>query len=207
MDFLKKFSLAALIYLSFSSCLLAQSYEAIKESFVKSYQYEALNNYSKAIDAVKSVYSDESYDANIRLGWLHYLAGKLPESAFYYNKAVSLMPCAIEAKFAYVLPLAALGNWEQVIEQYKEILKIDPQNTTANYRLGLIYFNRSDFSSAKDFFELIINLYPMDLDTLVMLGWTNLKMKRNDEAKTIFNKVLLLMPMNASAVEGLSLIK
>ena len=117
------------------------------------------------------------------------------------------MPLSVEAKLGYVYPAAALGNWEQVISKYKEILKIDAKNSTVNYRLGLIYYGREDFTSAYKFFEQVVNLYPFDYNSSLYLAWTNLKLGKTREAKVLFNKVLMMQPNDASALEGLSLIK
>jgi Flp pilus assembly protein TadD len=42
---------------------------------------------------------------------------------------------------------------------------------------------------------------------LHMFGWTNFRMGKLNEAKVLFNKALLVKPNDASALEGLSLIK
>jgi Flp pilus assembly protein TadD len=40
-----------------------------------------------------------------------------------------------------------------------------------------------------------------------MLAWTNFRLTKYKEAKQLFNKVLLLAPNDASALEGIALIK
>ncbi|MBN2175022.1 MAG: tetratricopeptide repeat protein [Bacteroidales bacterium] len=193
------------ILLSFAS--QSQDYKTIQDAFEKSYLYDYSGDYSKAIDAMKSVYMDDSYEINLRLGWLTYMAGFFTESTAYYQKAMDLMPLSIEAKFGYVYPASALGNWEQVKNQYLEILKIDPQNSLANYRLGSIYYGNEDYTTALKYFEKVVNLYPFDYDGLLMYGWTNLKLGKFREAEVLFNKVLMNRPNDYSAKEGLTLIK
>jgi len=53
----------------------------------------------------------------------------------------------------------------------------------------------------------VINLYPFDYDTMILYAWTNFKLGKLREAQVMFNKVLLNKPKDASAMEGLSLIK
>ena len=207
MDTLKK--LFSTIFLGFIMIfsLQAQDYKTIQDAFEKSYLYEYSGDYTKAIDGLKSVYSEESYEINLRLGWLTYLAGFFTESTAYYQKAIELKPLSIESKFGYVYPASALGNWEQVKKQYTDILQIDNQNTLANYRLGSIYYGAEDYTSALQYFEKLVNLYPFDYDGLLMYGWTNLKLGKYREAEVLFNKVLMNNPNDKSAIQGLELIK
>ena len=199
---------ASLLFVVFSLSLFSQSnYTGLQEAFAKSQEYEGRGNFTDAISSMKKVYQEDSYETNLRLGWLTYLAGLFTESAPYYQKAINLKPYSIEAKFGYVYPSSALGNWDQVIGQYNEILAIDPQNTLANYRMGSIYYGRKDYSKAEKYLEKVINLYPFDYDSMILYAWTNYKLGKLREAQVLFNKVLLNKPKDTSAIDGLSLIK
>jgi tetratricopeptide (TPR) repeat protein len=175
--------------------------------FSNSYKSEAAGKYADAIKTVKEVYDDKSYEINLRLAYLNYEAGLFTESMSYYEKAISLMPYSIEAKFGYVLPAAAVGNWDKVLNQYFEIVKIDAQNTKANYRIGSIYYGRKDYANAFKYLEKVVNVYPFDYDGLLLFAWANFQLGKTKEAKLLFEKVLLLSPRDASALEGLKLIK
>ncbi len=207
MEFLKR-SFIALIMLLFSNVAAeAQDFVIKKDAFQKSYIQEATGEYLGAITSLKDVYDEKSYEINLRLGWLTYLSGSFTESKAYYNKAVTLMPYALESRLGLVLPLAALGNWTEVLAQYDKILEIAPNNSTVLHRLGLIYYGRGDFESARKYFEKVVNLYPFDYDALTMLAWTYLKLNNLREAKVLFQKALLNTPNGTSAVEGLDLLK
>ncbi|MCB9191365.1 MAG: tetratricopeptide repeat protein [Flavobacteriales bacterium] len=179
----------------------------LQAAFKSSYTKEASSDFTGAIKDLKSVYSETSYELNLRLGWLHYSAGLFTESMAYYKKAIELMPASVEAKFGYVYPAAAVGNWDQVKTQYENILRIDAKNSQAHYRLGLIFYGREEFDKALQHFQVGFNLYPFDYDFNLMMAWTSLKMGKMREAKVLFSKVLLLSPDDESALEGLSLIK
>lgn len=179
----------------------------LQTAFKSSYTKESNSDFSGAIKDLKAVYSETSYELNLRLGWLHYSAGLFTESMSYYKKAIDLMPASVEAKFGYVYPAAAVGNWDQVKSQYEDILRIDTKNSQAHYRLGLIFYGREEFDKALQHFQVGFNLYPFDYDFNLMMAWTSLKMGKMREAKVLFNKVLLLSPDDESAIEGLGLIK
>lgn len=176
-------------------------------AFSKSIELEYKGEYVKAIAPLREVYDEKSYEMNLRLGWLTYEATQYVESAAYYQKSVDLKPYSIEAKLGYVYPASALGNWDMVTAQYKNILEIDPQNTVVNYRMGLIDYNNKRYAAAYKYFEKVVNLYPFGYDALLMFAWTNFQLGRSREAKVLFGKVLLIFPEDASAKEGLSLIK
>lgn len=207
MDTLKKTAIIFFFALFSTLLLTAQNERAIVEAFSSSYTHEYTGDYPKAIDVLKRLNAESSYEVNLRLGWLTYMSGLFTESVGFYQKAISIMPYSIEAKLGFVYPAAALGNWEQVIRQYNDILRIDPKNTTANYRLGLIYYGREDYTSAAKFLEQVVNLYPFDYNATLYYAWTNLRLGKNREARVLFNKVLMIQPNDASALEGLGLIR
>lgn len=210
MEILRKLALPALLIIATAFPFrqaASQDYKVLQEAFSSSYTLEAAGKYTAAIDAIKKHYDESSYEINVRMGWLNYMAGLFTEATTYYARAITLMPYSIEARLGYTYPAAAQGNWEQVIGKYQEILRIDPSHYTANYKLGSIYYTRKDYSTAFKYFEKLVNMYPFDYDALHMFAWTNFQMGKLREAKVLFNKTLLNKPGDASATEGLSLIK
>ena len=176
------------------------------DAFQESYINEASGSYESAIDNLKSVYKEDSYEINLRLGYLCYLAGKFTESIAYYNNAINIMPYSVEARFGYVLPASSIGNYTQVLNQYEKILEITPNNSITLHRIGLIYYGREQYDQAEIYFEKVVNLYPFDYDALTMLAWTKLRLNKTREAKVLFNKALLNTPSGSSALEGLELL-
>ncbi len=208
MEFLGKkirLSIILAVFIFASANTYAQT--AVINAFKKSYALEKKGEFKKAAEELKKVYDEKSYEINLRLGWLDYQAGLFTESASYYKKAVELMPYSEEAKFGLIYPKAALGKWDEVISLYNKILANHPNNTTANYRLGLIYYGQKNYTKAYKYFNKVVNLYPFGYDALLMLAWTNYQLGKLREAKVLFNKVLMYSPNDKSALEGLNLIK
>lgn len=203
MGFLKQ--IFTIFAISASSFLFAQN--NIAKAFEESYTLEKEGEYKQAIEKIKTVYSADNYEINLRLGWLNYYAGFFTESTTYYQKSNSLMPYSIEAKFGLINSSAALGNWNIVIKTYEKILQLDPMNYTANYRLASIYYGKKDYNNAYRYYEKVANSYPFDYDATLMFAWTNYMLGKSREAKVLFNKVLLISPNDSSALEGLGLIK
>jgi len=206
METLKRSFFAASIML-LSLITFAQSDAVVQKAFKDSYTQEYNKLYGEAIASINKVYEADSYEINLRLGWLYYMNKNYTQSQTYYQKAVALKPYAVEAKLGLVKPLSVLESWDKVLQNYEEILKVDAQNYTANYWAGVIQYNRKKYEQASKLFEKIVNLYPFDYDGNHMLAWTYLNMGKNADAKTLFNKALLNRPADASCLEGLSKIK
>jgi tetratricopeptide (TPR) repeat protein len=190
-----------------SYAVKAQNEQVQQKAFSASYIAEGKYNYTEAINQINSVYSEQNYEINLRLGWLFYLSKNFTNSIKHYEKAVALKPYAIEAKFGLIKPLVVLESWDKIIKQYETILSIDPQNTIANYYLGYSLYSRKQYDLAVKYFEKVVNLYPFDYDNSILLAWTYYRLGKNNEAKVLFNKVLLMSPNDASALEGLNTIK
>ena len=181
--------------------------KTVVQAFRESYTQESKGDYTAAAKEIMSVYKEDSYEMNLRMGWLKYMGGMFTESITYYEKAIKLKPMSEEARLGIVYPASSLGNWDQVLMHYNKILEQSPAQTTVLYRVGLIYYNKGDFAKAGSYFEKLVNLYPFSYDGLLMYAWTCYKLGKLNEAKVLFNKVLLLSPDDSSATEGLSLIK
>jgi tetratricopeptide (TPR) repeat protein len=207
MELLKKIILTLIVFAFAVRVDYAQEFTKKMEAFQKSYAEEAKKEYPSAINSLKAVYDEKSYEINLRLGWLNYLAGNHNDAKMYYNRAITLMPYAVEAKMGIVYPLAALGNMSEVIAQYEKILEITPNYSIALFRLGLIYYEKRDYDKALNYFDKVVNMWPFDYDGLVMLGWTYFRLNNVREARVLFQKALLHTPDGKSAMEGLDLLK
>lgn len=207
MEFLSKKILVLIIILGVGAAIRGQSNQQMIDAFSKSYIKETAGDFKGGVDELRTVYNKDNYEVNLRLGWLSYLAGMLDESQSYYQRAISLMPMAIEPKLGLIYPVSSMGNWTRVIGIYEDILKIDPMNSLANFRLGLVYYGRNEFVKAKPLFRKVVELYPFDYEGVHMLAWTNLKLGNTRDAKILFEKALLYKPTDKSSMEGLSLIK
>ena len=203
---MKKLIIITILLLSFTG-IFSQSSTDIIKAFKTSYTLEAAGEYKKAADELKKVYSNDSYEINLRIGWLSYNSGLFDESAAHYQKALNLKPYSEEAKFGLIYPKSAQGKWNEVISLYKKILLINPKSTTANYRMGLIYYGSKNYTKAASYFENVLNLYPFDYDALLMLAWTDYFLGKTKDAKILFTKVLMNTPDNKSATEGINLLK
>jgi tetratricopeptide (TPR) repeat protein len=172
-------------------------------AFAKSYYAFYSADYGKAIKELQQAYDKNSYDVNIRLAYLNYLAGLNQESMNFYSIAEGLNKKALEPLFGYVNPAAAFGQADDVTKYYTRILEIDPQNTEANYAMGKISFQNKDYTGAKNYFAKVVKLYPFSYNGLIMLARCHALLNEKTEAKNVFGKILLLSPADKEALEAL----
>ena len=204
MEFLKKRIAIFLLLVVFGVSASAQVRPS--KVFENSYAKEAAGDYQGAINYLVGL-NGFDYHKSLRLGWLYYLSKNFDISIYYYQQAVKLRPKAVEALLGLCNPLEALSKIDQLEATYKKILAIDPMNSKINYALGNIYYYQKNFILAEKHFDLVIDLYPFDYYSNLMAGWTKYFLDKKNEAKILFNTVLIISPSNKSAKEGLALIK
>ena len=172
-------------------------------AFSKSYSFEYALQYAKAIAAINDLKSD-SYQINLRLGWLYYLSKDYVKAEQYYKKAVAQEKTSIEARFGLVLPMSAVSNWNGILLTYLEITKLDPNNSIANYRIASIFNARKDYLNSNAYVLKVLRLYPFDFDSNLLYGKNLIAQGKNTEAKKHLAKAL---EYNPQAEEVKSLIK
>lgn len=207
MGSLKTLTAGVWIILHLVAALPVRGQDQLGRAFEESYSLEGQGEYRRAAGVLREAYQSDSYEVNLRLGWLYYQAGAMNESIEHYHRAIALKPYGIEARFGLAMPYSAMGRWDDVSALYRRILETDPQNTVASYRLGLILYNKGQYDRAEPLLEKVINLYPFDYDSLLLFAWIKYRLGKTREARILFNKVLLHTPGDPSATEGLSLIK
>ncbi|MCI1186645.1 tetratricopeptide repeat protein [Hymenobacter sp. DH14] len=180
----------------------AQAQAEQSAAFSSSYSAEAKADYAEAIAPIRAIYTG-TYEQNLRLGWLYFLAKNYTAAAAHYQKAVEQRPYAIEPKLGLIKPLNALGQIDRMLTTYESILKIDPQNTQANYWTGVIFLNRKAYAPAARYFERVVNLYPFDYDSNLSLAWAYFNLGKKAEARALYTKALLIRPGDAAATAGL----
>lgn len=194
------YTIALASLMALAQPLSAQSSSEL--AFSKSYSFEYDTQYAKAIEAMTALNSD-AYEVSLRLGWLYYLSKDYQKSEAYYKKAIVSEPSSVEARFGIVLPLAALGNWNAVLVHYHDILKIDPYNSIANYRIGYIYYSRKDYANAMFYTAKVIKMYPFDYDSNLLAGKVMMAQAKNAEAKKYFSKAIEYNPQSEEAKAAL----
>lgn len=168
--------------------------QSVADAFANSYTNESNGDYAAAIKDLTAVYTESSYPMNLRLGWLYYASGDHLKSQNHYKRAIGLEKQSVEARLGYVYPTAAMENWEDVINTYEEILEIEPTNSTVNYRMGYIYFERKDLENAAKHVGRVLETYPFDYSSNYLMGQINVSQGKILEAKENLQRALYYNP-------------
>ncbi len=202
----KSITIITILVSSFSLSYSQISDEALK-AMNESVGYELYGNYSKAIESMSKIYNAKSYVANLRLGYLHHMNEAYAKSLSYYKKAINIEPESIEARLGYVNPTSALGNWDDVIKTYEEILKIDAANSTVNYRLASIYYYRKDYKKAEGYLMDVLKHYPFDCPSNALMGYIEKEMGDVPKAIEYFGLALLYSPNDPELKQQLNTLR
>lgn len=200
-------SFVVIMFVVFSVLAFEQKIDPKITAFNKSLTLESNKDYENAIKELLNVYNDnkDNYLINLRLGWLYYNYGLYNEAVIYYENATKISPNSIEAKVGLTLPLSKLEKWEEIKNIYEQILKLDPQNYTANFRLGQYYLLRGNYSEANKYLSISHKNYPSDYESNLSYGWTQYYIGNKKKAKELFLNTLMLSPNDSLATIGYNL--
>ncbi len=111
------------------------SFDEISKAYKKSYDFETIAKYDKAVAALKEVYQiyPETYTVNLRLGWLYYMNGNFANALQHLNTALEISPFSVEILNTILLVRVAQLDWSTVETQALRVISIDTMNLTANY--------------------------------------------------------------------------
>lgn len=177
-------------------------------AFEASYAFQANLEYENAFDVLQKVYPDNliNYELNLRLGWLSYMLGEFNRSEAYYTKALEIKPLSLEALNGKILPLLAKQKYNDVIKLSEKSLSISPNNSKAEYYIGVANYYLKDYVKSEKYLEKAINKFPFNLDINLMLGWTKFAMGKKNEAKVLFMVAQRNSPHNPSVITAIDLI-
>lgn len=173
----------------------------IRNAYYSSYRYEKAQNYPDAIKTMAPVTEafPDGYTANLRMGWLHYLQGGFATARGHYEKAIKVAPYSIEAKLGVMLPLLAQEKFEDVEAYCKMVIRIDPNNYTANLRLTYALRLQKKYDAAEEIALRLLAYFPTDVAFLNEFGLLKVAKNERDRAIRVFNDVVILDPENIVA--------
>ena len=177
------------------------AFDDIKESYEKSFNYEAKEKYEKAIKALQDVYNSypQTYTVNYRLGWLYYLNGKYANSLEHLETALTANTYSVEVMNTINLVYVAQEDWVKSEEQSVKILKIDYYNFYANYYYSMALKMQGKYGLAVKVNRKMLEIFPSSVTFLQELAENLFLNNETAESKTVFESILILDPDNTVA--------
>ncbi len=207
---MKRYIFIVLLIL-FVSALFSEDmqYKDIQSAYKKSYDYEIMQKYDKAIKALSDVYRNypESYTVNYRLGWLYYLNKNYSNAYTHLAKALAVFPSSVEVLNTIDLIYAATQEWSKLEANAVKIINIDYYNNYANYWYSYALKKQGKLDLALKVDYKMLALFPSSVSFLTELA-ENLYLSGSvDLAKEKFMDILILDSMNETAKYYLKLIE
>lgn len=144
----------------------------------------------------------DGYLANLRMGWLHWMNADAAHALPWYQKASRLTPGAVTPLLGIMNCSSALGQTNEALRAAKLILQVDPMNYTANAKLGELNYLRGDYAAAAAYYGKLSALFPEDIAVANGYAWSALNLGKAEEARAIFENILIVYPGHASAAQG-----
>ncbi|MBF0444795.1 MAG: hypothetical protein HQL68_04345 [Magnetococcales bacterium] len=193
--------LLLLVITIFATVTTAQADSLIADSYHESFTQEKIEDYNAAIQALMPVYEQypRQYTINLRLGWLHYLAGRYRNSLEYYRSAASAIPSAIDPKLGEAVVGLAQQNYGEVKLICYSIIKIDFYNYLANRYLAKALVGEENFVQAAAVTQKMLALYPSDISFIEQLAIIRMGQGDTATARQLYKDLWILDPNNINA--------
>lgn len=132
------------------------------------------------------------------LGLVYFMREKYESAAQHLERALKLNPAYSEARNNYGRVLIELGRYDKAIEELQKVAKDltyqDPAKAHVN--LGLAYFRRGDYSSARNQFSEAIKLNRDNCLAQTYFGRSLLEMSQLPQAATALDNAVVVCRPN-----------
>jgi len=173
----------------------------VAEAYHRSMMYERVQKLDDAIKALALVFKSypQAYTINLRLGWLHYLAGHHANSIEHYQRAIKAIPAAVEPRLGLALPLLAQQKYAEAEEVLMQVLRTDFYNYYGNLRLLAALRGQGKFEAARTVSLRMLGIYPADVTFLAQLAALESMLGDKERARNLYLSVYTLDPENVEA--------
>jgi len=125
-------------------------------------------------------------------------AGKLADAVRDYRTFLDMYPDVVQVRSNLGAALAAQGQYQEAILEYKRALSIAP-NPQISLNLARAYYKAAQFSSAIELLDNIRSSLPGDLQVVQLLADCNLRMGQNEKV------IELLKPLRRGDPDSLAI--
>ena len=142
-----------------------------------------------------------------------YQAGKVYGNFAFLTmeKLAQVAPTSVWRHLAAAEAHESQGSYSQAIQEYQEVLRLQPDRPTVHYRIGRSLMGRfwqrqsqEDIAAAEKEFEEELRLHPDNANAAYELGEMRRKSKQNEEAQKYFEQAIQHYPDFSEAQLGLA---
>jgi tetratricopeptide (TPR) repeat protein len=95
------------------------------------------------------------------------------------------------------------GGGPASVEEYREILKIKPNDFEAQYKIATVLMEEQKWEEAREGLKSLLGQYPRNIEVQNLLGWAYINSGRITEAFQTWTRSLAMDPKNISTREAL----
>lgn len=119
-------------------------------------------NLENALVAQRALALEQPEDARVfnDLGNLLVLAGELEQAEAAYSRALELDPQKVSTRFNLALLLQEVGRYRDALEQYREVLAIEPYHAWSYYQMGTLFDHWREDDLAVKYYSRAFSLDP-----------------------------------------------
>lgn len=166
----------------------------------------ARNEFENAIKILIKILSfdEDNINASTHLAYAFLQTGEFKKAESLYKKVLEKKPKDAGLLTNYALSIFEQKNESRIqdsINALKLATEIDSNNAHRYSNLGQSYFFAGDIPSAILSFEQAVRLEPKNLEFQFFLADSLLSLNKYSEAKTVFNRILDISPLNKDAKE------
>lgn len=189
-----------------ASFLISNACFANNDAWQRSYTLEAAGQYIAAAEAIEPILKQTPSNefAELRSGWLHYLAANYSRSISHYQTALKINNLSIDAMLGISLPLMAQSRWREASRYLNDVIKQSKWNYYAHTRLMTCEENMKKWQELKKHTEEVLLRYPSDATVLVYMARAQAKTNEGEKAKETYKKVLQRYPTHLEATKFLA---
>ena len=170
--------------------------------------YSGLKRDSKAVEVAMELNRLYPDDPEIL-----YQAGKVYGNFAFLTmeKLAQVAPTSVWRHLAAAEAHESQGSYSQAIQEYQEVLRLQPDRPAIHYRIGRSLMGRfwqrqsqEDIAAAEKEFEEELRLHPDNANAAYELGEMRRKSKQNEEAQKYFEQAIQHYPEFSEAQLGLA---
>lgn len=144
---------------------------------------EAISHYETIVKLDNNAINDYK-----KLGFLYLKQDDMDAAIENYEAASRIDPKDLESQ-DILSKLYEKVDPEEMVVKLEEIIKLDPNNTEAIFKLGKTRFNRDEFSKAEKLFRDYIQKLPDDIYAMEYLGGALQNQDKYQEAINVYNTI------------------
>ena len=119
------------------------------------------------------------------------------DSLSVLNSAIRQQPASTDLRLKKAAVNIELNQWEYAVEEYGNVLSIEPQNLAALYYRAYANTHLRRYGSAKSDYEMFLRIAPVNMEARLGLARVCELMGRKTDAADEYNRLVQMFPDSA----------